>query len=338
MPLVSIIIPAYNAEPWIKVALDSALAQTLDDLEIIVIDDGSRDGSTEAVGQYTDGRVRLISQENQGQSAANNRGVQEARGSYIKFLDADDWLAPEHLEQQLNALDGHTDRIADCSWAYFVDRPDGLTARKESTNQSFDDPIEWLMDSLINNEGMMGGWKWLIPREVLHRAGQWNPALSLNNDFDFSIRVLLASRGTCFAPEALYGYRKTENSSLSGSSGRKAMESAWLTTDLGTKAILDREDSNRTRKVCADRFQMWLYQFYPEFPDLSRQAEGRIAELGGSSRPMEGGRLLQTLLPVIGWKGVRKLQTFAYKSGWAKILAKKQKRRIQAIAKQTPTH
>ncbi len=106
------------------------------------------------------------------------------------------------------------------------------------------------------------------------------------------------------------------------------MESAFLTTDLGTRLLLEREDSKRVRTICADRFQQWLYCFYPEFPDLAQRAEARIQELGGSSLQIEGGRLLQILRPFIGWKGVRQLQTAVRRFGWGKVLAYKSRRRL----------
>ena len=82
------------------------------------------------------------------------------------------------------------------------------------------------------------------------------------------------------------------------------------------------------RAVCADRFQQWLFCFYPEFPDLVRQAEARIKELGGSSLQMQGGRLLKVLRPLIGWKGVRRMQTYVRRFGWNKVLDRKSRQRL----------
>lgn len=336
MPLVSIIVPAYNAEAWIGEALRSVIAQTHGDWQCIVVDDGSKDGTAAAVEALPDDRIALISQANAGQSAAANRGLEEARGDYIKFLDADDSLNAEHLAAQLQALDGRQDAVADCAWGYFVADPETVTPRKESTNRDFDAPLEWLVASLTQNEGMMGGWKWLLPREVIERAGGWNPQLSLNNDFDFSIRQLLAARAVRWAPRAVYRYRKTLTPTLSGSKGRRAMESALLTTQLGCAALRRQEDSLRIRRICADRHQGWLYQFFPDFPDLAHAAEAAVAELGGSQRPLEGGRLLQRLLPILGWKNIRRLQTIAYRSGWAAVLKRKEKQRVECIEPTRP--
>jgi len=96
--MISVVIPLYNKVNHIKRALDSVLAQTYQDFEVIVVNDGSTDGSEKVVEQYTDLRIRLINQENAGESAARNRGIAESKGDLIAFLDADDEWLPEHLE------------------------------------------------------------------------------------------------------------------------------------------------------------------------------------------------------------------------------------------------
>lgn len=98
MPLFSVVIPLYNKEPHVKRAIDSVLAQKVQDFEIIIVDDGSTDKSAEVVRNFTDLRVRLIQQENAGVSAARNRGIKEARTDLIAFLDADDEWTPNFLE------------------------------------------------------------------------------------------------------------------------------------------------------------------------------------------------------------------------------------------------
>ncbi len=171
----------------------------------------------------------------------------------------------------------------------------------------------------------------LIPRTVWERAGGYDERLSLNNDFHFSIALLLAANGVQFAERAIYSYRKTGSGALSGSSGRKAMESALLTTQLGTDMLLQRDSSATVRRICANRFQQWLFQFYPAFPDLAETASGRINELGGSDLQLQGGRILRMLLPVIGWKRVRQIQNWVYSRGWQHALRRKQAKRLAAL-------
>jgi glycosyltransferase involved in cell wall biosynthesis len=111
VPQVSVVIPAYNRANCVACAVESALAQTFRDFEIIVIDDGSSDNTTEILKQFGD-KIRLIRQENRGVSAARNTGIHFARGKWIAFLDSDDYWHPEKLERQLKALEKYSAKIS----------------------------------------------------------------------------------------------------------------------------------------------------------------------------------------------------------------------------------
>ena len=111
MASISIIMPLYNKVKFVARAIDSALAQTWQDFEIVVIDDGSTDGSPEIVRAYTDPRVRLIQQPNAGPGAARNRGVKESSSKYVAFLDADDEYFPDFLQTSLRNLENNPDCV-----------------------------------------------------------------------------------------------------------------------------------------------------------------------------------------------------------------------------------
>ncbi|MBC8164952.1 MAG: glycosyltransferase family 2 protein [Bryobacteraceae bacterium] len=104
-PLVSVIVPLYNKRAWIERALHSIAAQTFTSIEVLVVDDGSTDGSGEVAASYPDSRFRVIRQENAGPGAARNRGLEEARAELVAFLDGDDEWLPDYLETSVAALE-----------------------------------------------------------------------------------------------------------------------------------------------------------------------------------------------------------------------------------------
>lgn len=105
MPKVTVVIPTYNAIAYLPSTLDSVIKQTFTDFEVLIIDDGSSDDTVEWASQLVDARVRLIVQENQGVAVARNKGIANAKGEYVAFLDADDLWEPTKLEKQVKCLE-----------------------------------------------------------------------------------------------------------------------------------------------------------------------------------------------------------------------------------------
>lgn len=116
-PLVSVIIPVYNAEDYLPACLDSLLCQTLTEIEILLIDDGSTDGSGRICDACAakDARIRVIHQENQGVSRARNQGIEHAAGEYILLVDSDDWAEPTLCEQLYMAAEAHHADLCICA-------------------------------------------------------------------------------------------------------------------------------------------------------------------------------------------------------------------------------
>jgi hypothetical protein len=123
---VSVIIPLYNKGRWVRRALDSIAAQKFTDFELLVVDDGSNDGGPRFVTDYGDSRFRLITQPNAGPGAARNRGVTEAKGNILAFLDADDEWLPNYLDESIRQLDDYGEEVVSVSSGYLED-PSGLS-------------------------------------------------------------------------------------------------------------------------------------------------------------------------------------------------------------------
>ena len=154
IPLVSVLIPAWNVAPWLAECLDSVLAQSMADFECIIVDDGSTDTTLQVIQSFTDPRIRLIHQENAGVSAARNRALDEAKGQFIAFLDADDLWEFCFLEKLLAALEQNPGAdLAFCRTGMFMDGTNRVK-RQTWTNVHATGNVWW--DMLLNPVFCMG--------------------------------------------------------------------------------------------------------------------------------------------------------------------------------------
>ena len=199
-PLLSVLIPCYNAGRFIAQTIRSVQQQTHKNLEIIVIDDGSTDDSAAIVRGFTD--VRLVQQANGGVPAARNAAFRNSSGAFIQYLGADDLLAPQKIEHQLARLvGGNEDCLATCAWGRFRTDP-GEAAFEPWVTWRDLAALDWLAADRINGIGMMWPAMWLIPRQIALDAGPCNEALrySPDEDGEYLTRVVLKAAACCFVP------------------------------------------------------------------------------------------------------------------------------------------
>lgn len=306
-PRVSIIVPCYNAEAWVDAALDSAFGQSWPDLEVIVINDGSTDRSLEVLGRRTDPRLRIIDQPNRGASAARNAGLRAATGDFVQFLDADDLLAPGKVAAQVARLAGAPlGSVASGSWSRFYSKPVVAPPAVYPLAQDFT-PVGYVTANLKTGE-MMHPAAWLVPAPVAARAGPWDERLSLNDDGEYFARVVLASAGVLYVPDAVSYYRSGVPGSLSRRKDRKALESLALSFELCAQHLLAAEDGPQVRATLADHFQRLVYETYPGAPNLSRRAAARAADFGGSTLRPQMGRRQAAVSRILGWKLTSRLR------------------------------
>ena len=306
LQLVSVIIPAYNADRWLSDTIRSATSQTCDDIEIIVVDDGSTDETAEVASGFGDEEVRLIRQAKAGAGAARNRGLSEARGAFIQFLDADDVLAPDKIAKQMDALAGLPfDSVASCSWGRFTGEPESAVFPDEPV-WKVEDPAEWLVQSL-NGGGMMQPGAWLTPRSIIDAAGPWNESLTLHDDGEYFTRVLLKASRNVFVPEAKIFYRDVEGS-LSRIRSRDAVQSAFTVCRLRGQHLLAVRDDKAARRAVATQYAQFAYEHGETAPDLAIEALKAIEDLGVSPNAGIGGHLFAFLSKVLGFRAALHLR------------------------------
>lgn len=316
-PLVSILIPAYNAEEWIAHTLRSAIAQTWEPKEIIVVDDGSSDRTLEIARQFESGQVRVIANEHQGAAATRNRLLSLGRGEYIQYLDADDLMAPDKIATQLQGMGESSSKrtLLSGSWGQFVYRyyrsefvPTALWCDLR--------PVDWLIRKMQLGVYMQTA-TWLVSRELAELAGPWDTRLLGDDDGEYFCRVLLASDGVRFVPESKVYYRKANVNGLSyiGLSNTK-MEAQMCSMRLHIRYLLSLEDSQRVREVCVAYLQNWLPFFYPNRPDLVKQAQEMATSLGGKLQPPRLSWKASLFSALFGLKQVKRAQAMLVRTRW----------------------
>lgn len=308
-PTVSILIPCYNAAPWLAETLESALAQTWEDKEIVLVDDGSTDDSL-AIARKFEGRgIKVIAQANRGASAARNAAFEASSGEWIQYVDADDLLAPGKIEQQMRlAAEVGQDMILCGKWGRFQNTPqDAIFVHQPLCIDA--SPVEWVVLKGTGQASyMMHPAAWLASRKLIDRAGPWDVRLSLDDDGEFFNRVVLASAGVRNCADAISYYRSNLTGSLSGRRSETAWRSAYLSVSLCVDQLLGAEDSARTRQAGADMFQRLRYTIYPACHDLVRACAASVRRLGGSSITPEGGARFRLATKFVGWKLAKRLR------------------------------
>ena len=213
-PLVSVIIPAYNAERFIAKTLDSVLTQTYRNIEVIVVDDGSSDRTAEIVGAIArqDKRVMLVQQPNSGVAAARNLGIQKAQGEFIAPIDADDIWYSENLEKQVECLLQAEPSVGLAySWSVDIDENDRLTGEVRASHIEGQVYLTLVLHDFIGNASCS-----LIRRACFEKIGGYNCQLKEQNaqggeDLDLYLRIAEHYQFRVI-PEFLVSYRKLSNS------------------------------------------------------------------------------------------------------------------------------
>ena len=308
-PLVSILIPAYNAGEWIADTIRSARGQTWPCKEIIIVDDSSTDQTLSIARQFASKDVSVITQPNQGAAAARNKAYSMSQGDYIQWLDADDLLAPDKIERQMSAVSSSPSKrmLFSSGWGQFSYRV-GKARFTPTRLWCSLSPVEWLLRKMGENLHMQTA-TWLVSRELSEAAGPWDTRLLSDDDGEYFCRVLLASDGTQFVPDARIFYRITSSSRLShiGLSDKKK-EAMLLSMRLHVQYIQSLEDSERVRAACLEYLHTWLINFYPERPDLVEELQSMAGKLGGR---LEMPRLrwkYDWIRPIFGWPLAKRAQ------------------------------
>jgi glycosyltransferase involved in cell wall biosynthesis len=205
-PKVSVIIPAYNSEKTIKETIRSVLNQTFNDLELIIINDGSQDSTLEVITQISDSRIKVFSFPNAGGNVSRNRGLHLAVGEFVSFLDADDLWTPDKLQSQLKALQENVTAKVAYSWTDYIDENGEFILSGQRVNVN-----ENVYENLLLNNFLENGSNPLICRKALITLGGFDESLSAAQDWDMWLRLASKFNFIC-VPSVQILYRISANS------------------------------------------------------------------------------------------------------------------------------
>ena len=299
--LVSVIIPAYNAEQTIAQTLDSVYAQTYKNLEVIVVNDGSTDHTLDVLENYTNS-ITILSTENKGVSHARNLGFKYSKGDYIQYLDADDLLMPEKIEMQLQALKAENADIAYGDWQKF---------KIENNQIKISETVEREIQGDL--EIALFTYFWCPPAAILYSRRicdvlQWNEHLPIIQDARYFLDAAIAKGKFVYTNGIMAKYRIAQSNSLSQKSdlnfakdlyeNTKGIYTAWkgdLHTDKKTAII-------QSLRHCINRLSVLD-------KSLAKEAIEFLLQIEPHYLPQEKG-LLRALSKMIGYKTAEKVAGF----------------------------
>ena len=215
----SVIVPVYNVEKYLRECLDSLAAQTLRDYELILVNDGSTDGSQALIDEYTARFPRLITAmtvTNGGQGRARNFGIERARGEYLGFVDSDDSVAPDMFEKLCAAADREAADVAVCGIVNSF--ADGRRETPALLRDGRDIALAGSASNKIFRRSAVG--------DIRFPEGLWY------EDFDFSAKLICAADKTAYVDEALYIYRRGHESTMNNRDGVTSLDSLAVMGDL----------------------------------------------------------------------------------------------------------
>lgn len=210
--LISVIIPTYNRAYLVKDAINSVLSQTYQEFEILVVDDGSTDDTVKVVNSFQDERIKYIYQENSGKpSVVRNKGIKEAKGDFIAFLDSDDLWHPEMLEKHINILKDNPDIGFSTNWSLYQTFDGKELFQKKCLAHNQKEYLEYML--LDPDKAYTGTGSSLIRKEILQKAGLFDEEMTFCEDWDLFFRM--AALSEIYNIEEILTYVRNHKESIS---------------------------------------------------------------------------------------------------------------------------
>lgn len=279
-PKVSIVIPVYNGEMYMREAIDSALQQTYENIEVLVVNDGSQDHTEEIALSYGD-RIKYFSKKNGGVSTALNLGIEKMSGEYFSYLPHDDTLRLDRIEKQIEAIlrEGDETSIAWSGWNYFYQKTGKVVPFRMPFQHSDKDITKGIYPLLF---GLLNTVTVLMPVKYFETAGKFDPFLYTSQDYDMWFRVF-RGRKTIYVDEELVNYRMHEEQ------GSQADGEFIHNCEKLSKKMLDSLTKNEMEKFLGSEYLFYYYMLrYYQETGWQGCLEHIVEKFRDAKEPMEG--------------------------------------------------
>lgn len=299
-PLISILIPLYNAEQYIEETITRALEQTYSNIELIIVDDHSTDQSLSIAQKYACNNIHIYTNPKKGGNAARNYAFQMSKGEYVKFMDADDYCSKDMVEKQLKAiLEKGTQKSLAFSPVEML-YPDGsLVVPHREIDKDYFPGIELLID-IWKGKGWNCPHCHLMHRSLVTLAKGWDETIIKNRDGEFFARIAsLADKA--LSVKDTYAYWRQTGIGVSTKRSIESHASMLKSYDIISSLILHYKDSTDNRKICAKYISFFVYQYYPEIKPLLPEIDKLLLKL---KQPLilPNRKILIILKFILGWK------------------------------------
>jgi glycosyltransferase involved in cell wall biosynthesis len=268
----------YNSENYISETIQSCLSQTYKSIEVIIVDDGSTDNSYNIAKRYESDIVKVYQQKNLGACKARNYAFNLSVGQYIQYLDADDIISPNKIENQMSIFKKiDNEIIVSCPFDRFYSDVRECKFPHLSIYKNYSNSKDLLIDMWKNHKFLQTS-VWLTHRSIVQKAGIWDEKLLKNQDIDFFCRVLLITRSVYFCSEAKVYYRISKDSITQNKSYNSCF--SLLNSFRNYDMYIQNMKDEYLNKVSACYFSGFYFTYYPLYPELLHKAEIYNKSLG----------------------------------------------------------
>ncbi len=299
-PLVSICVPLYNAEIYIADTIRKLQQQTYPNIEIVIVDDHSTDGSLAVAKAFESESVRIYTNPKKGGNSARNYAFEMSRGEYVKFLDADDYCSDNLIKAQMERMlaDGGRDTLI-FSPVRMLHPNDVMLDLPRSLDVDHRPGIE-LVYSILEGKGWQCPHCHLMSRDLVIKSGGWDESVIKNQDGEFFARVAAVADCALSVPKEYAIWRQT-GVGVSTKLSVEAHRSVLRTFETISTMLLEYRDDKRMRELCGDRLGLYVYVNYPSCKDVMPEIY-RQFDLLGEPFKLPPRNVLSLLSAIFGWK------------------------------------